>query len=455
MSRRLFLVALAVLTLLGGVALSVVPTPVAVAQELSPEERARLQAQYDELQRQIAEQEEIIRQTQAQKNTLQGDVTSLNAKIKAAQAQIDAKNISIKQLGAQIAKKNVVIGQLSNRIEKGKESLGAILRQTQMLDDQSAITVALSAGSVSEFFTDLDSFVAIKRGMKELFEDIRAAKAQTETEKADLAKKQNQTADAKYEIESQKQKVAQNKTEKQQLLTITANKEVEYKKVLAERQAKAAAIRAALFPLRDAAAIQFGTALKYAQEANRATGVNPALVLAILTQESNLGANVGQCYLKDSATGAGVGKNTGTPFAKVMSPTRDVPPFLNIATKLGFDPFKQVVSCPIAAAGGWGGAMGPAQFIPSTWALYAGRVASANGVSVANPWDAKHAITAMGYLLADNGASAGGYTAEFNAAARYYAGWNGPNLAVGRSYAAQVMNRVAALQKNIDFLADN
>lgn len=455
MSRRLFLVGCALALVLSGVSLPRLPAPVAAAQELSPEERARLQAQYDELQRQIAEQEEIIRQTQAQKNTLQGDVTSLNAKIKAAQAQIDAKNISIKQMGTQIAKKNKVIGQLSSRIESGQESLGAILRQTQMLDDQSALTVALSANSVSEFFIDLDAFVSIKRGMKELFEDIRAAKAQTETEKADLAKKQDQTADAKYEIESQKQKVAQNKTEKQQLLTITANKEVEYKKVLAERQAKAASIRAALFPLRDAAAIQFGTALKYAQEANRATGVNPALVLAILTQESNLGANVGQCYLRDNATGAGVGKNTGNTFAKVMSPTRDVPPFLNIAAKLGFDPHTQVVSCPIAAAGGWGGAMGPAQFIPSTWALYAARVASANGVSVANPWDAKHAITAMGYLLSDNGASAGGYTAEFNAAARYYAGWNGPNLAVGRSYATQVMNRAAALQKNIDFLADN
>lgn len=429
--------------------------PLVAAQELTPAERAELQRQYDELQKEIAQQQEIIRQTQAQKNTLQGDVTSLNAKIKAAQAQIDAKNIQIRQLGTQIAQKNVVIGQLSQRIEKGKESLGAILRQTQMLDDYSVVTIALSSDSVSSFFADLDAFTSIKKQMANLFSDIRQAKAQTETEKADLAKKQNQTTDAKYEIETERQKVAQNKTEKQKLLTITANKEVEYKKVLAERQAKAAAIRAALFPLRDAAAIQFGTALKYAQEANRATGVNPALVLAILTQESNLGANVGQCLLRDNATGAGVGRNTGTVFAKVMSPTRDVPPFLELASKLGFDPHRQVVSCPIAAAGGWGGAMGPAQFIPSTWKIYAARVASANGVAVANPWDAKHAITAMGYLLSDNGASAGGYTAEFNAAARYYAGWNGPQMNVGRQYATQVMARVAALQKNIDFLADN
>lgn len=435
-------------------AFGVAPQP-GMAQELSAQERAELQRQYDALLKEIAAQEQIIKETQAQKNTLQGDVTSLNAKIAAAQAQINAKNITIKQLGAQIKQKNVVIGQLNERIERGRESLGAIMRQTQMLDEYSVVTVALSSESVSSFFRDLDAFVSIKTRMRELFSDISHAKVQTEAEKAALAQKQNQTADAKFVIETQKQKVASDKVEKQQLLAITTNKETEYKKVLAERQAKAAAIRAALFPLRDAAAINFGDALKYAQASQRATGVSPALMLAILTQESNLGANVGQCYLRNNTTGAGVGKNTGNVFEKVMAPIRDVPPFLELASKLGFDPHNQVVSCPIAAAGGWGGAMGPAQFIPSTWKLYAARIASAHGVPVANPWNAQHAITAMGYLLADNGASAGGYTAEYNAAARYYAGWNGPNMVVGRSYAAQVMTRVAAIQKNIDFLADN
>jgi len=426
------------------------------AQDLTPEQRAVLQAQYDELQKEIAAQQQIIKETQAQKNSLQGDVTLLNAKIKAAQAQIDAKNIAIKQLSAQIAQKTIVINKLSTRIERGKESLASILRQTQVLDDYSVISVMLGAEDVSEFFSDLDAFTEIKTELRDLFADIRDAKAQTEVEKAQLADKQNQTADAKYVIETQKKQVSSDKTQKQQLLAIKTNQETEYKKVLADRQAKAAKIRAALFPLRDASAISFGVALQYAQQAQKVTGVSPALALAILTQESNLGANVGQCYLSNDATGAGVGKNTGTPFAKVMAPVRDVPPFLALSLQLGFDPHKQVVSCPIASAGGWGGAMGPAQFIPSTWALYAKKVAAGSGTAVANPWDPKDAIMAMSYLLADNGASAGGYTAEFTAAARYYAGWNGANTTVGKGYAASVMNTVKnTIQPNIDFLANN
>src|SRR3990167_2391707 len=142
----------------------IVSPHVVQAQDLTPQERAALQQQYDELMKEIAVQQQIIKDTQAQKNTLQGDVTTLNAKIKAAQAQIDAKNIVIKQLSAQIQKKNAVIGQLSERIERGKESLASVLRQTQMLDDYSIVSVALGSQNVSEFFKDLDAFTSIKIG---------------------------------------------------------------------------------------------------------------------------------------------------------------------------------------------------------------------------------------------------------------------------------------------------
>lgn len=432
---------------------TLITAQLAEAQELSPQERAALQAQYDELQKEIAAQQQIIKETQAKKSTLQGDVSFLNAKIRAAQAQIDAKNILIRQLAAQIAKKNAVIGQLSDRIERGKEALASILRQEDQLDKSSIIAVALSNKDLSSFFADLDAFFFIKSDLQALFEDIRNAKTQTEKEKAELAERQNQTADARYEVETQKKKITSDKTEKQQLLTITANQEAEYKKVLAERQAKAAAIRAALFPLRDAAAIQFEDALDFAKEAQARTGVRPALILAVLTQESNLGKNVGQCYLRNTATGAGVGKNTGTAFSNVMAPNRDVPPFLDLGERLGFDPLNQVVSCPIASAGGWGGAMGPAQFIPSTWKMYEARVASVTGHSPPNPWAAEDAIAAMSLYLGDLGAGAGGYTAEHTAAAKYYAGskWR----TAGRVYGNNVMALAASIQSNIDFLADN
>ena len=123
------------------------------------------------------------------------------------------------------------------------------------------------------------------------------------------------------------------------------------------------------------------------------TGTPAAFVLAILTQESALGANVGKCYLSDTTSGAGYNINSKTQYSNVMKPSRDIPGFLKITSNLGMDPLKTVVSCPIPSAGGYGGAMGPAQFIPSTWLSVAGRAGATN------PWNARDAIFASSLYL--------------------------------------------------------
>jgi hypothetical protein len=98
--------------------------------------------------------------------------------------------------------------------------------------------------------------------------------------------------------------------------------------------------------------------------------------------------------------------------------------------------------------------MGPAQFIPSTWAIIAPRVASLLGVTNANPWDAKHAITANALYIYDLGASAQTYTAERTAACRYFSG-GGCTGGWISSYGDQVMAKAAKFQQDIDFLKDN
>ena len=232
------------------------------------------------------------------------------------------------------------------------------------------------------------------------------------------------------------------------MLAISKQSEADYKVVIQQKQAKAASIRAALFRLRDQEGISFGDAVKYAKEASKFTGVRAAFILGILKQESNLGNNVGQCYLSNTDTGAGVGKNTGTVFAKVMKPDRDITPFLSITKKLGLDWSQTPVSCPLSV--GYGGAMGPSQFIPSTWIGYENRVAQTLGVSAANPWVPEHAFMATALFVKDLGAANGGYSAEQQAAARYYAG--GAWATLGLGYANSVLSHAAGFQEQLDFL---
>lgn len=429
--------------------------PHAIGADLTPEQEAALRAELAGIEAEIRQQQAILSQKQLEGASIQRDVDILNAKIKAAQLKIKKHDIEINKLGKDITVKTNTITALGSRIERGKESLSQIIQRTREIDNYSMAEAMLSNKDISEFFIDLDSFTSIKQELQTQIEDIKVAKGENEVAKKELSEKRNQEIDTKVNVESEKKVIEKAEAEKKRLLSLNKNEQKGYQTIIADKNKRATEIRNALFKLRDAEAIKFGDAVTLAKQASAKTGVRPAFILAIIQQESNLGANVGQCYLADPATGSGTRKSTGASVLNVMKASRDVQPFLDITKALGRDPYKTVVSCPIASVGGYGGAMGPAQFIPSTWNIFKGRIASALGKAASDPWNPADAFMASGMYLSDLGASAGSYTAEQNAACRYYSGRACSASSAARSYGTQVMNRVAAIQTNIDILAGN
>jgi membrane-bound lytic murein transglycosylase B len=191
--------------------------------------------------------------------------------------------------------------------------------------------------------------------------------------------------------------------------------------------------------------ITFGEAVKIAQWASAQSGVRPAFLLAVLTQESNLGKNVGTC------------NRPGDPPSKswkvVMNPTRDQPPFLQITQELGMDTDITPISCPMRDSRGrqigWGGAMGPAQFIPSTWMGYRDKVSAITG-KTADPWDIRDAFLAAAIKLAAGGATT--QSGEWTAAMRYFSGSTSTKY---RFYGDSVVAQAAKYQSDIDELNNN
>jgi len=104
---------------------------------------------------------------------------------------------------------------------------------------------------------------------------------------------------------------------------------------------------------------------------------------------------------------------------------------------------------------GYGGAMGPAQFIPSTWVLYEKRIATATGHNPPNPWDPFDAFMAAGILLKDNGANKGTASAERLAALRYLAGWTNATKKAYAFYGDDVMDLASKYQAQINILSAN
>jgi len=419
---------------------------------LTAEQQAALRAELANIEQEIKDQQKILDTKQQEGTSITRDIAILDAKIKQAQLKIRAHEISIKNLGKDIVVKTNTITALSERINAGQESMAQIIQRTKELDDLSVAESFLSNKNISEFFIDLDNFSSIKQSLNLHLDNVKGAKKSNEKVKEQLGEKRDQEVDAKINVEQEQKKIKALEADKKKLLSLNKNEQQNYKTVISNKTKRANEIRNALFALRDTPSIKFGDAVTYAKAASAKTGVRAAFVLAIIQQESNMGSNVGTCYLSDSTTGAGVKKTSGTAVSNLMKLSRDVQPFLQIMKETGRDPYKTLVSCPIGNSG-YGGAMGPSQFIPSTWMLTRGKVAKNVGKSYVDPWNPEDALMATAVYLSDLGAGAGGYTAERNAACRYYSG-----KACGGSntfYGNQVMARVTTMQGNIDVLNAN
>lgn len=406
--------------------------------EISARE-AVLKAELDQVLKEIAAQTVILRQKQAEGSSISRDIAILTAQINEAKLKIRAKNIAIETLGKDINNKTATIHDLQERVAYGTSSLSKLVRKAEQIGDFTLAEIVLSSRQLSDFVRDADDYHVIKEQLNVALDALKDNKQKTETERTALDSKRANEIDQKISIEAEKRKIEKAEAEKARLLSLSKKEQQNYQSEISTREKRAAAIRDALFSLRDTSAIPFGSALQYATAASAATGVRPAFILAILTQESDMGKNVGRC------------NRPGDPPNKlwnaIMKPERDIEPYKRIVAGLGLSPESKPLSCPLGS-GGWGGAMGPSQFIPSTWESVAPQIAAAVGVTTPNPWDPKHAIFATAIYLSQLGAGEGGYTAERRAALRYYAGgnWNKPANAF---YGDGVMQKATNIQENM------
>jgi len=308
-------------------------------------------------------------------------------------------------------------------------------------DNSRLLFIVLNNDNVGDIITEVENYAKISDALSVLLDQSRQIKEQLSSEQQILEQHQD---GARYllEIQSlQQQDLSDSVGEQATLLKQTKNKESNYQASLKSSQKQAQAIRSRLYQLLEVAnQINFGQAVQIAQWASGQTGVRPAFLLSILTQESNLGRNVGTC------------NRTGDPPSKsykvVMSPTRDQPYFLEITQELGLNPNITPISCPMHDSKGkqvgWGGAMGPAQFIPSTWMGYKNKVAAISG-KTANPWDIRDAFLASAIKLAADGATT--KSGEWAAAMRYFSGSTNSKYSF---YGDSVVARAEQYQSDID-----
>jgi len=402
--------------------------------ETSEAEKEVLRQQLQELQAQIDAYRNKIREAGDQEQDLKGQITTLDNKINKLNLEIESLSLAVGDTSRRINVIKNTTREIENSISNEKRILSQTIKIIHENDQFNYVEIFFRKEKLSEVFSDVKALEEIQESLLTSLDEIRDLKVRLQDEKVALEDRQEELSGLKQVQEIQTASLNQNKSKKSNLLTQTQDvknqliNKVEVSKMTVET------IRAQLYNLQGhGVSIQFIDALKYAQIATTKSGTRAAMLLAMLKQESEWGSNVG----------------SGTWRSDMHS--RDHDAFIQITKELGLDPDTTPVSRKPSY--GWGGAMGPAQFLPKTWLSYADEVAKATGHKPPNPWDIGDAFMACGIKLAHAGADAQTYNAEWKAAQMYFAGrrWNNPAYYF---YGDSVMELAETFQKQIDILEE-
>lgn len=404
--------------------------------------------------------ENKVGETQKEANTLQNKISILKNKISGLNNEIYTSNLMVKDLNLQINDTQSSIGVSSVQIDDSKLKLAELLRTIHEQDRRSLLEIMLAEDELSDFFDELAALEALNIKNQELLGHIKSLKVQLEDEETALTKEKGELEQVVVVRTLQKQESQGLQKEQESLLQTTKGREDLYQVYLKETQAKASEIRKRIFQLAQVSeeeAPSYEEAYAIAKYVETVTGVRPALLLGLLQTESAIGKNVGQC---NCATHSyckypDIGWKDGVMHSSQWEA------FLAITDELGMDVDTTPISCSIS--GGkvqWGGAMGPAQFMPNTWLNpsnpdkgYKKRVEDILG-GTANPWRVKDAFLAAGLYLSDWGAGSQKLQKEVGAVTAYLCGTSTMTsrcqTAGGYSYRNQVMANASEWEKWID-----
>jgi len=415
--------------------------------------------------KEIEQQKALLNNKQKDSVTIEFDIAKLDYKINQAKAEIRKRGIKIKQLGKSVVVKEKEIKNLSQKTDNMQASLAELIRKTDELKTYSLVETLLSNESLSAFFVDVDNFDVLKKELRISLLKVRNLKDKIETAKEDLKEKERNERGLKITKEAEKRKTANYKTEKNRLLSLNRKEEKEYKQTIAQKEKIKNQIRNRIFRTVGGTEMTFEEALQLITPFEERIGVESALVLAVLTQESAIdgviGKNLGRCTYNQSAP-----NKSGT----VMSNSQKSS-FLAITKELGINSNTTPVSCPIPRDGQYGGAMGPSQFMPRTWwdintgYGYKKRVAKVLGISTPSPFVNLDAFTGTALYLSDARdmcSGPKGFSTTFEiwgcTAAKYYSGLGSRGARLYKhmnprySYGYKVAKRAQAFQKDIDLL---
>lgn len=401
--------------------------------------RTALQHNLDQLEKEAEQLDTFIGQTQKDAQSLASAKKTLDAEVKRRALEIRRLTLSLNKTVFEIQDKKIRVANVSKKIEKSRQALSASILLLYSYDDENPLTILLKYANLSHFFRSVDAVDNVQTNIQASLKNFRDDRTQLEQKQEELEESEKEQEDLKALQEVERRSLAEKQKEKDQLLKLTKGKEALFQQLLKSKQKDIAALKTQLFYL-EKTGITAETALRAADLAAKRAGIRTSFLLALLEVETgkqfedgviSVGTNLGtgnwqrdlyQCYIN---------------LRKLKVAEAEKRAYLQITSGLGLDPNAMPVSRKPNY--GCGGAMGPAQFLPTTWLRYADEVAALTGHNPPNPWNPEDAFQAAAIFLAKAGADSQTRAGETAAAKTYLSGNPSCTKSICRYYSSRIL----------------
>lgn len=394
-------------------------TPVlAEDSENTDEENEELEEDIDETQKKIEEEEAKRQKLLNELNQIQGSVNRTSYEIGKTQSFID-------ETKSTISRKESEIKLLNEKIELQKVILTGLVREIYYGQNSLSLAIMPEKNQLSQFLGESDHLSEVERQIVNLIGDIKSSKEKIEGERKNLE-----------ENKMDHEKLLNIKRDQQ---TSLLNEKYGTQSNIAKKDATIRSLQQRLSVLRSSLSgflgesFDAGDIVEAIKFASKKTGVRKEFLMAMLDKESDLGRFTGGCCYKQS------GSCNAT---RMRDSDKEV--FKDICEELDYDYKKKKVSCALSY--GYGGAMGVAQFMPTTWTGYKSAITGYTGHNPPDPWNLTDGVVGMAEKLKRAGGNKD--SGEHYAAKVYYCG--GPGSSYWNTYCENYADTVISWSNGYD-----
>lgn len=190
------------------------------------------------LEEEIKQYQKNLQITRQEASTLQNELKRIETTQKKHAADINLTEKKINNTSLNIEKLNFEISQSEQKINQNKEAIAELMRQIRETESHSLVEIFLSQNSLSEFLQATEELQKLQVEIQKDMENLVELKTLLEQQKSEEESRNQELGILKSNLVDQKTIADQNAREQSVLLAATKNKESEFQKLIAEKQAR-------------------------------------------------------------------------------------------------------------------------------------------------------------------------------------------------------------------------